>query len=102
MRITIVIVALISLMSVAMDMTREVEQRPDNALLSSQLTDSTIAAVTLDAEEIKGRDQSPTHLTDVKWVSELGSLLLIGVALSGFITAPQRKVRKARNERRII
>lgn len=102
MRITIVIVALISFMSLAMDMTQEVEKRPDHALLSSQLMDSTDVAVTLDAEEIKGRDQNPAHLTDVKWVSELGSLLLIGVALAGFITAPQRKAREARNERRII
>ncbi len=102
MRITIVIVALIGLISVAMDMTREVENRPSDALLSSQFADSAVAAVTLDAEEIKGRDKSPTHLTDVKWVSELGSILLIGVALAGFITAPQRKIRKARNERRIL
>lgn len=104
MRITIVIVALIGLLSMAMDTTREVEMKPDNAWLSSQVVDSTIAAASLDAEQVKApaRDHNPAHLTDVRWLSELGSFVLIGVALVGFITAPQRKIRNARSKRHIV
>lgn len=105
MRITIVIIALIGLMSMAMDAVQEVGKTPDHALLSSNasLQDFTAAAVALDvgAAEKKNQNQGPVHLMEIKGVSVLGTLVLIGVALAGLIGAPQRKTQKSRARRSI-
>lgn len=105
MRITIVIIALIGLMSMAMDAVQDVGKTPDHALLSSNasLQDFTVAAVALDvdAAEKKNQDQGPVHLMEIKGVSELATLVLIGVALAGLIGAPQRKTQKSKARRGI-
>lgn len=111
MRTAIVIVALIGLMSIAMDMTSESGKMPDRTLTSSQFYDSaaattittttiTTTTIALDTMEMKDRDPNSVHAMDGRWISELGSLILIGVALAGLVTAPQRKARR-RSERSI-
>jgi hypothetical protein len=100
MRTAIVIVALIGLMSIAMDMTSESGKMPDRTLISSQFSDSAVATATLDVVEMQDRDPNPAHAMEGRWISELGSLILIGVALAGLVTAPQRKARR-RSERGI-
>lgn len=100
MRTTIVIVVLIGLMSIAMDMTSENGKMLDPALTSSQFSDSAAApTIALDTVEMKDRDPNYVHAMDGR-ISELGSLILIGVALAGLVTAPQRKARR-RSERGI-
>lgn len=105
MRITIVIITLIGLMSMAMDAVQDVGKIPDHALLSSNasLQDSTAAtvAVDVDAAEKRNQNQGPVHLMEIKEVSILGTLVLIGVALAGLIGAPQRKTQKSRARRSI-
>jgi hypothetical protein len=106
MRTTIVIVALIGLMSIAMDMTSESGTMPDRTLIASQFSDLaaattiTTTSIALDTVEMKDHDPNPAHPMDGRWISELGSLILIGVALGGLVTATQRKARR-RSERGI-
>jgi hypothetical protein len=88
-------------MSIAMDMTSESGKTADRTLTASQFSDSAATAITLDTTvEMKDRDPDPPHVMDGKWISELGSLILIGVALASLVTAPQRKARR-RSERGI-
>lgn len=105
MRSTIVIIALIGLMSLMMDAVQEAGTAPDHALLSSHtsIQDFTVAATTLDTDtaETASRNQGPAHLMEIKGVSELGTLVLLGVALAGLIWAPQRKTQKSRARRGI-
>ncbi|KIO48434.1 hypothetical protein [Nitrosospira sp. NpAV] len=105
MRSTIVIIALIGLMSLMMDAVQEAGTAPVHALPSSEtsIQDFTVAATTLDTDAVEkgSRNQGPAHLMEIKGVSELGTLLLLGVALSGLIWAPQRKTQKSRVRRGI-
>ena len=105
MRSTIVIIALIGLMSLMMDAVQEAGTVPDHALLSSHtsIQDFTVAATTLDTDtaETASRNQGPAHLMEIKGVSELGTLVLLGVALAGLIGAPQRRTQKSRARRGI-
>lgn len=105
MRITIVIIALIGLTSLVMDTVQEGWTGPNHALVSNHASfqDFTGASVALDADvaEKKNQDQGPVHLMEIKGVSELGTLVLIGVALAGLIGAPQRKTQKSRARRGI-
>lgn len=105
MRITIVIIALIGLMSLVMDAVQETRAAPDHALLSSHVSveDFNVAAVAPDANDVEkgSQNQAPAHLTEIKGVSELGTLVLIGVALAGLIGAPQRRTQKSRTRRGI-
>ena len=104
MRTTIVIIAIAGLLSIALDRAHEVDPVPGGMLLSSPLSESMIPAVeevALNAGENDGADRSIPHLKDIQAVADLGSLLLIGVALAGLIGAPKRENRKARAARRI-
>ena len=105
MRITIVIIALIGLMSLMMDAVQEAGTAPDHALSSNHtsMQDFAVAAATLDTDiaEMGSENQGPVHLMEIKGVSELGTLLLIGVALAGLIGAPQRRAQKSRARRGI-
>ena len=101
MRTTIVIIAIAGLLSIALDRAHEVDPVPGGMLLSSPLSESMIPAVEEVALNAGENNGAIPHLKDIQAVADLGSLLLIGVALAGLIGAPKRENRKARAARRI-
>lgn len=104
MRTTIVIMAIIGLISIVSDRMHEAEPGANIMALSGSVSDPVIFAVediALKTEEINGAGHGVAHLKDIQVIADLGSLLLIGVALGGLIAAPRRESRKARAARRI-
>ncbi|HVW64374.1 MAG TPA: hypothetical protein VHB01_05105 [Nitrosospira sp.] len=104
MRATIVILAIMGLSSFLLDKVHEAEPAENAVALSVLISEPAVSAdedVTLKTGESNGGGQSVAHLKDIPAVADLGSLLLIGVALAGLVAAPRRENRKARNTRRI-
>jgi hypothetical protein len=104
MRTTIVIMAIIGLISILSDRMHEAEPAANIIALSGPVSDPVISAVediALETGESNGAGHGVAHLKDIQAVADLGSLLLIGVALGGLIAAPRRESRKARASRRI-
>jgi hypothetical protein len=62
---------------------------------------SAVEDIALETGEGHAAGHGAAHLKDIQAVADLGSLLLIGVALGGLIAAPRRESRKARAFRRI-
>lgn len=104
MRTTIVIMAIIGLLSIVLDRVHETDPAGSTMALSGSVSESVIPAVeavVLETEESGGTAHGVVHLKDIQAIADLGSLLLIGVALAGLIAAPRRESRKARAARRI-
>jgi hypothetical protein len=104
MRNTIVIMAIIGLSSIALDRVHETDVAGDAMVLSGVVSESMIPAVEAVAPET-GESGSTSHgvahLKDIQAIADLGSLLLIGVALGGLVAGSRRESRKARAARRI-
>jgi hypothetical protein len=104
MRATIVIMAIIGLLSIVLDRVHEAGPAGNAMALSGSVSESGIPAVeaiALETEESDGTGHGVVHLKDIQAIADLGSLLLIGVALAGLVAAPRRESRKARAARRI-
>ena len=104
MRTTILIMAIIGLISIVSDRLHEAAPGANLTALSGPVSGPVIFAVediVLEAGEINGAGHGVAHLKDIQAIADLGSLLLIGVALGGAIAAPRRESRKARAARRI-
>jgi hypothetical protein len=104
MRATIVILAIVGLSSFVLDRVYEAEPAGNVAALSIPMFESVVSIdedIALETGTSHGAGQSVTHLKDIQAIADLGSLLLIGVALAGLIAGPRRESRKARTARRI-
>jgi hypothetical protein len=104
MRTTIVIMAIIGLLSIVLDRVHEAEPTGNAMALSSSVSEPVIPVaepVALETEESEGTGHGVVHLKDIQAIADLGSLLLIGVALAGLVAGPRRESRKARAARRI-
>ncbi len=99
MRTTIVIMAIIGLISIVSDRMHEAEPGANIMALSDPVI-SAVEDIALETGESNGASHV-AHLKDIQAVADLGSLLLIGVALGGLIAAPRRESRKARAAQRI-
>jgi hypothetical protein len=96
--------AIIGLLSIVLDRVHEAEPVGNALVLSGSVSESVIpaaGAVALEMEESEGTGHGVVHLKDIQAIADLGSLLLIGVALAGLVAGPRRESRKARAARRI-
>jgi hypothetical protein len=96
--------AIIGLLSIVLDRVHEAEPAGNAMVLSGSVSESVIPAaevIALETEESDGTGDGVVHLKDIQAIADLGSLLLIGVALAGLLAAPRRESREARAARRI-
>jgi hypothetical protein len=104
MRTTIVIMAIIGLLSIVLDRVHETEPVGNAMALSGSVSERVIPVaepIALETEESEVAGHGIVHLKDIQAIADLGSLLLIGVALAGLVAGPRRESRKARAARRI-
>ena len=83
---------------------REAEPAVGEVALSTSVSGAVISVaegIALKTEESKGAGYGVVHLEDIQAIADLGSLLLIGMALAGLIAAPRRESRKTRAAGRI-
>ena len=79
MRTTIVIMAIIGLLSIVLDRVHEAEPAGNAMALSGSVSEPVISIaepVALETEESEGH--GVVHLKDIQAIADLGSLLLIG------------------------